>query len=435
MIIAAILFGAAFLIVRVSVEGILDTANRTLASADLVPLATEIGRKPDGRIDDTGKGSLVYVRSPDGEVSLDSLPDDIRHIVATRPASNEEFTASADGAQFVVVGKKVVSEKGSWALWSARSIDSSNLAAQSLDRLLIVGGLVLLIFFGIASWLLGTAALRPVTRMRLQAETLSGDQDREELPVGTTKDEISALAVTLNAFLARVRSSTIREKQVVSDAAHELRTPLAALKTQLELTHRHMNEPEVLVAQISAAERSVERLSSLATNLLALSRLDAGETENEWSTGDQLANELMEGIDRARLLGMRRKIEVSYDSELNSPSARYRLSGASFSRVIDNLAANAVAAVSDGGRASIDIRDSKSGLDIVVRDNGPGMPEDFVQRAFDRFSRADESRTGITGGSGLGLALVRAICEKAGGTVSLTNSGEGLSVHVFLPNV
>lgn len=435
VLIAAVLFGAAFAVVRVSVGSILDSANRTLASADLVPLATEIERKRGGPIDDTGKGTLVYVRDPRGSVELDSLPDDIREKIADRPAANEVFTARADGTSFVVVGQKVVDGDGTWGLWAARSVESSDLAAQALDRLLVIGGLVLLAFFGVASWLLGTAALRPVTRMRLQAENLSAAEGAEGLPVGPARDELNALAVTLNAFLARVRRSTAREKQVVSDAAHELRTPLAALQTQLELTHNHLHEPEVLERQIRAAEKSVGRLSSLASNLLALSRLEAGETDDETSTGDRLATEFMDGIDRARLLGMGRGVEVSYTLEIERPAERYALSPASFSRVVDNLASNAVAAVAERGHVAVELRDGQAGLEVVVRDDGPGMPPEFLERAFDRFSRADGSRTGMTGGSGLGLALVRAICVKAGGSVSLTNLERGLEVRVSIPNM
>ncbi len=435
VLIAAILFGAALVIVRINVGSILDSANRTLASADLVPLATEIARKPGGPIDDTGKGSLVYVRDPSGRVELDSLPDDLREKIAERPAADEVFSASVDGSSFVVVGEKVAGRDGTWALWAARSVESSDLTAQALDRLLVIGGLVLLAFFGVASWLLGTAALRPVTRMRLQAENLSAAEGAEGLPVGPARDEINALAVTLNAFLARVRRSTAREKQVVSDAAHELRTPLAALQTQLELTHNHLHEPEVLEGRIRAAEKSVGRLSSLASNLLALSRLEAGETDEETSTGDRLATEFMDGIDRARLLGMGTHVEVSYSLEIGRPEARYALSPASFSRVVDNLASNAIAAVGERGSVSIELRDDGAGIEVVVRDDGPGMPPEFLERAFDRFSRADDSRTGVTGGSGLGLALVRAICVKAGGSVSLRNSDPGLVVRVLLPNM
>ena len=435
VLIAAILFGAGLVIVRVNVESILETANRTIASADLVPLANEIERKHGGPIDDTGKGSLVYVRDPSGAVELDSLPDDIREQVEHRPAANEQFAANADGAEFIVVGQKVVDSSGTWALWAARSVDSSGLAEQAFDRLLVIGGLVLLAFFGVASWLLGTAALRPVSRMRLQAENLSGAEGAEGLPVGPANDEINALALTLNAFLGRVRRSTAREKQVVSDAAHELRTPLAALKTQLELTHNHLDEPAVLEGQIRAAERSVVRLSSLASNLLALSRLEAGETDDDTSSGDQLASELMEGIDRARLLGMAKKAEVSYALDIARPAAKYGLSAASFSRIVDNLAANALAAVAEGGRVSISLRDTQWGVELSVRDDGPGMPAEFIERAFDRFSRADDSRTGTTGGSGLGLALVRAICEKAGGSVALHDLEHGLAVEVRLPNM
>ncbi len=435
IVIAAVFFGVTLILVRQELSATLRSSDTSIAQQDLTSYSVEITKDSDSLLDDSGRGTLVYVRNPAGQVQVNSMPHDLGETFHHRKPANEQFVGHDNGAEFVVVGEKIVTRDGTWSLWAARSTAASELAKHGFDTLLVIGAIVLLILFGVASWVLGSAALRPVTRMRQQAENLSAAEGASGLPVGVAKDEISALATTLNAFLESVRRSTAREKQVVSDAAHELRTPLAALKTQLELAHDSFDDPAALAAQVVAAERSVDRLSSLATNLLALSRLEAGETDLECSTAEQLLSEVMDSIDRARLLALAKKVDVAFTSDLQASAAQFALSGISFARVVDNLASNAVAAVPRSGSVGIALTQDARAIRLTVSDDGPGMPEHFIARAFDRFSRSDESRTGSTGGSGLGLALVEAIVAGAGGNVVIENSDPGLTVTVVLPNM
>jgi signal transduction histidine kinase len=253
--------------------------------------------------------------------------------------------------------------------------------------------------------------------------------------VGDVHDELSELAMTLNDLLARVRDSAAREKQIVSDAAHELRTPLAALRTQLELAHDDFGDAHALAAQVSAAEDSVQRLTSLASNLLELSRLDATSERERASTVSQLENEFLGSIDRARLLGLGTHADIGFELELTDAAARIAVDSDSFGRMLDNVLVNSIAATGQGGEVTASLRQSQVGLTLEVRDDGPGMPESFLPRAFERFSRPDGARTSATGGSGLGLALVRAIAEAAGGSATATNSHPGLVVTVTLPQL
>jgi len=305
---------------------------------------------------------------------------------------------------------------------------------QSLDIAFVIGGIVLLGAFGLASWLLAAAALGPVRRMRQRAESLGMDSTAM-LPVGRAKDELSELATTLNAFLGGVRASSAREKQVVSDAAHELRTPLSALKTQLELAHDDFDDAAALAAQIIAAEKSVARLSSLATNLLDLSRLDGQPVPSRPSSAEELVTELMGSIDRARMIGLVTDAEVGFTVAPFDIAARFAISAENFARLADNLLANSVAVIPPGGSVEAEIGEDRDRLVLRITDTGPGMDEAFLPHAFDRFSRPDDSRTASTGGSGLGLALVRAIAVAANGTVDLRNTGTGLEVTVSIPKM
>jgi len=432
---AILLVGVTVLVVRLEISSILTSSNQSLAEADLTSYTAEIRSDPEGLVDDSAQGTLLYIRNPQGRVELDTMPPEIGEDLEHRRGANEAFTAAEDGSDFVVVGRAVATTDGTWSLWAARSAAASHLAMERFDRGLLIGGVALVLLFGGASWLLASAALRPVMRMRSQAENLSAAEGAVDLPVSHAKDEIAALATTLNAFLDRVRRSTAREKQMVSDAAHELRTPLAAVKTQLELAHRDFDDPAKLPAQIIAAERSVDRLASLASNLLALSRTEAGETSLESTTADVLYSELMEGVDRTRLLALARGIDVSFSGVTGEASATFPISADDFARVVDNLTGNAIAAVAGPGAIDITFTQTADSLLLTIADDGPGMPDDFLARAFDRFSRADASRTGARGGAGLGLALVKAIVDAAGGTVSLTNAHPGVIAEVRLPNM
>ena len=440
VLVAAVIFAVALTAAHAQVVSILSASDAALARSDLDSYAVEVVANPAGLVDDSGKGLLVFVRDPNGAVKLDTLPHDIHRLVEHRAGRNETVNSGEHGTSFVVVGRIIDTSTGKWSLWAARSTAASLLAMRSLDSAFVIGGIVLLVAFGFASWLLASAALRPVRRMRQKAESL-GMTSVSELPVGRAKDELSELAITLNAFLGRVRASNAREKQVVSDAAHELRTPLSALKTQLELAHDDFDDAPALAAQVVAAESSVARLSSLANNLLELSRLDAHPTPARLSSTDELISELMGSIDRARLIGLSNGAEVGFTVSPSSrafgvdTTARFAISAQSFARLADNLFANSLAAIPEGGSVDADLAEEHEGLVLQIVDTGPGVPDDFLPHAFDRFSRPDDSRTARTGGSGLGLALVHAVATAANGTVTLQNTGTGLAVTVSIPKM
>ena len=425
---AAIILSIALVGIRAQVDQILSDADASLARNDLTSFVADIQANPNEPVDAPSAGVLVYVRSPDGATEVDTLPHHIHELVAHRDVSTEEFEAQEGTTGFIVIPRTVDTPDGTWSLWAARSTESSALAIRSLDGLLVIGGIALLAGFAIASWFLASAALRPVERLRRGAEQLAATSERSTLPVGVANDEIAELATTLNAFLDDVRDSADREKRMVSDAAHELRTPLAALKTQLELARESSPNPG-FTAQLSDAEASVDRLSALATNLLELARLEQVSSADEHLAPAGAEREFLAAIDRARLLALTTTVEVDY--ELGELRRTVGTSPTSLSRLCDNLLANAIAAAHHRVSASLTEEDQFTVLRIT--DDGPGMPEAFVSKAFERFSRSDEART--SGGSGLGLSLVKAIADAAGGTVGLRNTATGFEVEVRLPNM
>ena len=227
---------------------------------------------------------------------------------------------------------------------------------------------------------------------------------------------------------------------MVSDASHELRTPLAVVATQLELAHASFGDAAALEREVLAAEVSLARLSRLATMLLELSQIEALEASGapgrgEEATGAELVSEVMLAVDRARLLAGPDGIAVEFDASVGRDAERYPVSPTSFGRIVDNLVMNSIAACDPGGRVTLDLRQLDEGLRVVVTDTGTGISHDFLPLAFDRFSRPDSSRARSSGGSGLGLALVQALVDRARGSVSLENGTIGAIATVQIPTM
>ena len=435
LLIAAVLAVGAVIAFRAQVTRILDTTTTTLLEHDAEPFISDIQTNPDN-IESPGRGQLVAVVNPKGDVVASTLP-------AALEAKLRELTSLDSDTHLVgggddvyrVLNETVATGAGDWSIVVARNQDSAHLTLDRITQALIVSALVIVLALGIASWLLTAAALRPVTRMRRQAEALAAQGSTEPLPVGPPMDELAGLAATLNEFIAVQRQSIDRERQLVSDASHELRTPIAVLKTQLELAHLSAGDATALEAEIVAAERSVDRLAALATGLLELFQMEQPVVGREASsTWESLSAELAEAVDRARIIAAPKGVTIDFDVDDAPTEDRYRLPRGNFERLIGNLAGNAIAAVPEEGWVRIALRHSPVGLVLSVVDSGPGMPEEFIPVAFDRFSRPDESRAANRGGAGLGLSIVHAIVTAADGAITLTNAN-GLGVTVEIPAI
>ncbi len=218
---------------------------------------------------------------------------------------------------------------------------------------------------------------------------------------------------------------------MVSDAAHELRTPLAGLRSRLELAQREIGDGERAGVELELAQRSLERLSHLATNLLELARIDeGGPLAAHIANGRQLELAALDVVDSARIASAERAIDIDHAIELD-PEARVGLDPTSFSRIVENLISNAINAVDRDGLISLDLRSEVGRVILTVEDDGPGAPADFLPRAFERFARPDDARS--VSGSGIGLALVDALVRSADGSAQVENIPGGFRATVILP--
>jgi signal transduction histidine kinase len=462
--IAAVVIILLVVVMRLQVVIVVANTTKTLLDADADPYvaALEVDSSPNLRA--PGNGQLVAVLSPTKKVELSTvhvaaLEDELDRLAN---ASDRTSFITVDGSEYRVVVEHPVNQAGTWTVVAARNAQAERIVVNSLTETLAVTGLVILIAFGIASWVLSTAALRPVTRMRREAERLSASAGRAVLPVGPAQDELSSLATTLNAFLDGTRQATERERQMVSDASHELRTPLAILTTQLDLASLDGDDAAALRQHIERAKQSVARLSRLANDLLTLSKTEEsgrGPTDlpARTFTWSELGDEVMAAVDRVRLIAGAKNITVDFDLEApiavggsgpgigaGTVEPRYRLDTSGIAQLVTNIAGNAVAALQEGGGILVTWRADHGRGTLQITDNGPGVPDSFVPVAFDRFTRPDQARRPrpeseqhtFPGGSGLGLAIVRAIAERAGGTASLRNlRAGGLEVTVTVPEV
>jgi signal transduction histidine kinase len=416
------------------VSKIIHDSTVQLLRNDVSPLEAAIKRSPTDPDIRAGEGQLAALINPAGKVITSNLPHSLDdHLDELRKLHSAPAQFGAANSAYLVVVESIPTQDGNWEAVVARSLEPGNLVLSQLGVTLVIGALALFALLGIASWLLSGAALRPVARMRREAQRLGIEDATGTLQAGRARDELADLAATLNEFLERNRKSVERERQMVSDASHELRTPLAVLVAQLNEASSITSDPARQSIAIANASRTADRLSHLATNLLELSKLDSNQAPSSSSWSD-LSLELGQCIDRSRMLAYPRSVEVDFEIGDAPAAARFDVSASNFGRLVDNLLANSIAASGADSVVFVSLTSESSALRLVVRDEGSGVPPGFLPLAFDRFSRPDESRRTPDGGSGLGLSIVAAIVAQANGTIEMNNLDPGLSVSVVLPN-
>lgn len=307
-----------------------------------------------------------------------------------------------------------------------QSLEERDRALSDLARVLMLGGPIALFLASLAGFLLTGAALRPVEAMRRRAAAISAADLEERLPSPRSHDELERLGSTLNEMLSRIQIAVAREREFVSDASHELRSPLAMLRTELELIARDRPRGAALQQAIGSAVEETDRLSRLADDLLLLARADekALVVTPEVVLVDAA---LGAAAERGRTWADTPTITVEASGDLRVLAGPGHLAQA-----LDNLLANAARQAAGEVRLSALTRGAL--VELHVTDDGPGFPAAFLPDAWNRFARADAGRT--EDGAGLGLAIVRAIAELYGGRSGAANrpGGEGADVWIALPS-
>jgi signal transduction histidine kinase len=297
-----------------------------------------------------------------------------------------------------------------------------------LTRAALIGGPLAVLLMATATYGVVTLSLRPVAALRHGASDITAaGLARQRLPVPGAQDEIHRLAITLNAMLDRIDSATSRQRTFVGDAAHELRSPLASLRVQLEVAQR-LGPTADWPSLIDDVLVDAERLDRLVEDLLTLARLDesASLRRREPVALDELVASVAAGYGHARVPVRTQTSAVTVSGD---PDA--------LRRVAINLINNAVRYAATEVTVTVGpaVRGGKPTAVLTVADDGPGIAEAERERVFDRFYRVQESRSRETGGTGLGLPIVRDIVRHHGGRVRLVarEDAPGLRAVVVLP--
>jgi two-component system, OmpR family, sensor kinase len=300
-------------------------------------------------------------------------------------------------------------------------LDDRNDSLRTLAALLVFGGAVALVLASVAGYAVAAAALRPVEAMRRRAAAIAPARTGQRLPVPPADDEIGRLGATLNDMLARLEAAFARERTFVADASHELRTPLSILKAELELAVRQGRSPQELRAALESAAEETDRLVRLAEDLLVIARLDDGRLPLRPTEVD--VGELLETV--AARFAARASVRVGDGRGIVVRGDRQRLEQA-----LGNLVDNGLR--HGAGDVLLAARRREGKVELHVTDQGAGLAPDFIDRAFERFARADGARS--RGGAGLGLAIVAAIAASHGGSARAANlAGGGADVWIELP--
>lgn len=428
-LVAALILGLGlFVYVRLEAD-LIDAVDEGLTSrAEVLVRVLASGTGPDGDI------------AADGDIVAQLLVGDGRVLATTANLAPgallaPEALVGIDGARFFDAEVRTVEETIPARLLAVPGaagtivvvgapIEDQRDALTVLRFLLGIGGPVTVGLAGAVGWLIAGAALRPVERMRIAAEAISGSEPGLRLPEPRTRDELARLGTSLNSMLDRLEAAVKRERRFVDDASHELRTPLANLKAELDLALRAPRSPEALVESLRSAAEETDRLALLAEDLLVLARSEGGRLPLRREDLDlaELIRETISGFaGRAAELGI--DLEVSVEDGL-----RTRVDRARIRQAISNLLDNAIRHVARGGRVAVAATRRAETIAITVEDDGDGFPAAFLPRAFEAFSRADTARSRSGGGAGLGLAIVRAVAEAHGGSVEARNRPEGGSI-------
>src|SRR4051794_1106221 len=415
--VAAVALGA-YVTVRMSLESSLDSslrdrAHRAASSLQIARLTSDqVPSWATGAADVriilvTANGTTITTDSTDPQIPLNSQET----AVAKGSSGSSVRTVSADNSDYRVVA--VPYGDSGYALVLAQNLAPQERVLQKMGAVMLLFGLAGVIGAAAAGWGVARNGRRPVRRLTENVEVIARTEDLTPLPV-EGDDEIARLATAFNGMLAALSASRDRQRRLVADAGHELRTPLTSLRTNLDLLLQSDAagglDPAARAELLDDVGAQIEEMSNLVGDLVELAR-----DEPLRPVVEQV--DLAEVVERAVARARRRGTGLTF--EIDSEPWWVTGESASLERAVTNLLDNAVKWSPPGGTVRIRLNHGS----LTVDDEGPGIAEADREQVFDRFYRADESRS--MPGSGLGLSIVRQVTERHSGTVKVDESWSG----------
>lgn len=399
------------------------------------------------------RDTLFVILGPDGNVVLSTLdlpvagpsgkqvtPDifalqSFRALAANPDASHRGMrTLRAARDIFRGYAKRVEAGGQSYTIVVLQSLHAQREIMEDIRNTFLWAIPIALLVATVGGYFLARQSLAPVAAMATQARGMGAANLHNRLAVLNPRDELGQLAVTFNQLLGRLEESFERQKRFMADASHELRTPVAILHGETEVTlSRTDRSPEEYRETLGILKDESQRLAHIVEDLFTLTRADAGQYPLQLQTVylDELAADVLR---RARSLALAKKITLSAAIE---PELPMQADEALLRRMLLNLLDNAIKYTPEGGKISLECRKQGEEYRLSVSDTGAGIPVELQTRIFERFFRADKARSraeGDSGGAGLGLSIARWIAEAHQGRLELTRSdANGTTFTAWLP--
>jgi two-component system OmpR family sensor kinase len=378
---------------------------------------------PEGRLI-AEKSVGDYRSKPPPDIALLALNEVRKYTTRAKSANSGMYREAATKINIPVVHKTYV-------IVASQSLEPVLRQLDTLRRVFYIALPAVLLLAGFGGWFLARKSLAPVVAMSEQARRIGAENLDERLTIANPRDELGRLASTLNELLSRVSAAFSRQRQFIADASHELRTPVSVIQTAtavaLDREHRQEDEYRGVLGMIDG---QVRRLSRIVENLFRLTRADSGQYI--LNPHDLYLDELLTETARAAtLLAAPKGISVEIPDLREAP---YFGDEDMLRQMISNLLDNAIKYTPPGGRIGLALEAHQENYAISVFDSGPGIPVEAQAHIFERFFRADKSRSGREnsgdGGAGLGLSIARWVAEAHQGRLSLQCSDERGSTFV-----
>lgn len=420
----AMAVGAVVLVVVLRAELTREVAAAARVRALDVAAALESGTPPGDLPVGDAEGMLIQVVDADGRVvaasrNVAGAPP----VALLAPGGSAEVAVPLDDDPFLAVAVGADTADGRRTVLVARSVDPVGRSSGIVSVLLAVGLPALLAVVGVTTWRVVGRALAPVEAIRAEVDAISAAGLHRRVPDPPGDDEISRLARTMNRMLGRLERAQLRQRQLVSDASHELRSPVAALRQHAEVALAHPDRTSTPELAGTVLTESL-RVQDLVEDLLLLARSDEDSARLRRRPVD--LDDLV--FDEARRLRTTTALRV--DTAAVS-AGQVAGDAAALRRVLRNVGDNA--ARHAGGRIGFSLAERDGEVVLAVEDDGPGIPAADRERVLERFVRLDDARARDAGGSGLGLAIVAALVAAHGGTVvvgAATVGGARIEIHL-----
>ncbi len=393
--------------------------------------AAELSNPPQVVLIFDEAGKLLADNHPEDDFpetlpNLHSIPEQ----QATFYSISEEDDAF-DRHRVAVRKVEIQPETRRYVILASQSLDIVESELEALRQPLYFAGPAALLLAGIGGWILARKSLKPVVAMAESARRIGAENLGQQLPVANPRDELGQLAVTFNELLGRLHAAFAQQRQFMADASHELRTPLSVMHTTAGVTLKkpHRTEEEYREA-IEVMDEQTQRLAKIVQDLFTLARADASRYPLH-KTSLRL-NDLLEEVARAgSLLAAEKNITMEVS---NLSEASYQGDADLLRRMVLNLVDNAIKFTPPKGVVRLRLAREAEHFVISISDTGDGIPKDAQARVFERFYRADQSRSRSAdlndGGAGLGLSIATWIAQAHGGSLELAHSDSAGTMFV-----